>query len=284
MKSKFIFLFIVFFGFLNSNSQPFRVLTYNIRYDNPADGINNWENRKDSLIGQIKKFDPDIFGIQEGLNHQVEYLKSKFADFSFYGIGRDDGKTKGEYAGIFYKNERYTLLKSGSFWLSKTPSTPGIGWDAACIRICSYVYLLDSKTKQNIWVFNTHFDHVGKIAQLESSKLILNKIKELNVKNEAIILLGDFNMSVTSEAIKLISNTLQNTRTSTSNILCNTKFSYNGFGTTNEETQIDFIFVSKTKIKTNLFLMSNEQISETRYFSDHFPVLVDLEFISALKK
>lgn len=285
MKKIFTFIFVFILLTFLSNAQSIRVLTYNIRYNNAADSINRWDNRKYDLVQQIKNFTPDIFGIQEGLTEQVEFLKQQFTDFSFYGVGRDDGLTKGEFAGIFYNKQKFSLLKSGSFWLSQTPEKPSMGWDAVCIRICSYVLLEENDSKNKIWVFNTHFDHVGTKARMESAKLILKKIKELNPTNEALILMGDFNSGPESEAIEHISKNLLNTRFATKNILGKAKSSFNGFGAKDAvNEQIDFIFVNKNTLKTNIFLISDEKISENRYFSDHYPILVELEFITVRKK
>src|SRR4030042_3072997 len=119
-------------------AQEINVITYNIRFDNPGDGENRWDARKESLVRLLRDHDPDVFGIQEGLIHQVRYLDSILADYSFIGKGRDDGIDAGELCAVFYKKTRFALLQQGLFWLSETPGVPSRGWDAALNRLCVF--------------------------------------------------------------------------------------------------------------------------------------------------
>ena len=144
------------------SGQPLRVLTYNIRYDNPQDGENAWEKRRDFLCGQLEFYGPDVVGVQEALHHQLMYMNEKMPGFRYVGAGRDDGGTAGEYSAIFYRAGRLELLDSGTFWLSPTPEKPSKGWDAALNRVCTFALLRDTASGQTWWIFNTHFDHIGK--------------------------------------------------------------------------------------------------------------------------
>ena len=120
--------------------------TFNIRYDNPADSLNNWQYRKDNVAEFIKKQGIDIVGMQEVLYNQLEDLKSRLPEYAEVGVGREDGKTKGEYAPLFYKKDRFEVLDSNTFWLSQYPDSVGfIGWDGACTRIATWAKLKDKK-------------------------------------------------------------------------------------------------------------------------------------------
>ncbi|HEV7378676.1 MAG TPA: endonuclease/exonuclease/phosphatase family protein, partial [Dyadobacter sp.] len=137
------------------------VASYNLRYNNQGDGINAWPNRKENVKALIKYHEFDIFGVQEALAGQLKDV-AELNEFGYIGKGRDDGKEGGEHSAIFYKKDRFKLLKSGDFWLSETPEKPGKGWDATCCnRICSWGKFTDLQTKKDFYFFNVHFDHQG---------------------------------------------------------------------------------------------------------------------------
>lgn len=169
-------------------------MTYNIRYDNPGDGVNAWPNRKEKVVDLIKKYDPDVLGVQEALYHQLEYLADQLKDYKRIGVGRDDGKTKGEFSAIFYKKSRLKASKNGTFWLSPTPEVPGSkGWDAAITRIATWAYLKDKKSGKEFLMMNSHFDHRGDEARVKSAELIKKKIPELSHGMPALFS-GDLNI------------------------------------------------------------------------------------------
>ncbi len=121
--------------------------TFNIRYDNPADSLNNWKYRKDTVAAFIKANQLDIVGMQEVLHNQLEDLKQRLPEYAEVGVGREDGKTQGEYAPLFYRKDRFEALDSNTFWLSQYPDSVGfIGWDGACTRIATWAKLKDRKT------------------------------------------------------------------------------------------------------------------------------------------
>ena len=143
-------------GYGQSFSQTIKVVTYNIRYDNLGDGENRWAIRKDFLANQMKFCEPDVLGIQEGLSHQVNYLDSSLVNYSYVGVGRDDGETKGEYSAIFFNDKRFQLIDNSTFWLSGTPEKPSVGWDAAMERICTYALLKDQQTNGYLYGYSIH--------------------------------------------------------------------------------------------------------------------------------
>ncbi len=171
-----------------------RMMTYNIKFDDTRDSVNNWDRRKANVIGLLTYHAPALFGIQEGLHHQLEDIKSGLSEFDYVGVGRDDGKQNGEHSALFYDTKLFQLLRSGTFWLSKTSEVPSKDWDAALPRICTWAELKLKDSENTFFVFNTHFDHVGKVARQESIKVIIQKIKALAGENP-VVLMGDFNFT-----------------------------------------------------------------------------------------
>lgn len=180
---------------LASGAWPLYVGTYNIRNHNSDDDArgDRWENRCRVITEQINFEHPDVFGTQEVLHHQLGDLLDGLDGYGYIGVGRDDGKTAGEYAAIFYDKNRVALEEEGNFWLSETPDKPGLGWDAACIRICTWGRFRDLSNDSTFYFFNLHTDHVGVTARREAAKLVVNKIREIT-GGAPVILTGDFNV------------------------------------------------------------------------------------------
>lgn len=169
---------------------PIRAMTFNIRLDTAADGPNAWPHRQDMVADLIRYEAPDVVGLQEVLLHQKEMLEGALADYSFVGVGRDDGAETGEFSPLGWRTDRFDLVDSGTFWLSPTPELPGKGWDAAYPRIATWAMLRDRGSGQLIRVLNTHFDHVGFRAKLESAAALAQWVGRENMPT---IVLGDFN-------------------------------------------------------------------------------------------
>ncbi len=276
MKKIAFYLFLSLF-FVKTYSQDYKVMTYNIRYDNSWDTINHWKLRKEKIIEQISFYKPDILGIQEALHQPTIFLRNKLTGYGFVGVGREDGKTKGEYAPIFYNKTKWKLLKQDTFWLSKTPSKVSIGWDAALERICTYVLLQEKKTGKKIWVFNTHFDHQGAVARKESAKLLVNKINRLNTEKYPLILMGDFNSIPYSDPIRELSSHLDWKLRDNPELLFGPPATYNDFNTTKiPNVWIDYIFTKFLTIYSYAHL--DNRLNNTRYISDHFPVYATFSF------
>lgn len=259
-------------------AQDLQVMSYNIKYDNTSDSVNNWENRKTFLTSQLNYYDADIIGTQEGLHHQLEDIKAALDRYDYVGIGRDKGNTEGEYSAIFYNTQQVEVLKQGTFWLSPTSDKPSKGWDAALNRICTYALFKDKDTEHSFWVFNTHFDHKGETARLESSKLILQKINEVNTDNKAVVLTGDFNLTDQQEGIRIITSQMVDTHKAAGDNAFGPKGTFNGFHFEKPVTdKIDYVFISEGGFKVlKSGILSDSQ--DCKYPSDHFPVLVDLDF------
>ena len=192
MKKLLASLFFVFTT-LFTYGQQFHVASYNVRYANPADEQrgNGWSQRCPVICNQIAYESFDLVGMQEVLKSQFDDLSNRLSrDYGCIGVGRNDGKTSGEYAPIFYKKDRFILLDSGCFWLSETPDKPSVGWDAKYPRICSWAQLQDRNTGNTLYFLNTHFDHVGKQARKESACMIVKWIRRHSDCGETI-LVGD---------------------------------------------------------------------------------------------
>jgi endonuclease/exonuclease/phosphatase family metal-dependent hydrolase len=178
-----------------------KVMSFNIRYGTAKDGDDHWDKRKAFLVETIEAFEPDLLGTQETLGSQRDYLSQKLTKHSVFAAGRDDGKEKGEMAALYWRTDRFDKLDGGHFWLSTTPDKPGSkGWDAALPRMVTWVKLRDRQAKdaKPILFVNTHFDHLGRTARLESAKLMRAQIDKLG-KDHAVIVTGDFNAGEGSE-------------------------------------------------------------------------------------
>jgi endonuclease/exonuclease/phosphatase family metal-dependent hydrolase len=178
-----------------SDAPRLRVMSFNIRYGTAKDGDDRWELRRDMVLRTIRKFDPDLLGVQEALDFQCDELDKALDGYTFHGVGRDDGKRKGEFTGVFYKTGRFDRLGAGHFWLSETPDQPGSkNWDADLTRMASWVKLRDRKSpgEPPVLFVNTHWDHMGKRARFESAKVIRRKIGEMHPEG-AVVIVGDFN-------------------------------------------------------------------------------------------
>lgn len=159
---------------------PINVMSFNIRYDNPEDSLDNWKFRKDRAANAVRFYDVDVLGTQEVLHNQLEDLKQRLPEYGVVGVGREDGKEKGEYSALWYKKNRFDLLDSGYFWLSETPEVPGSkGWDGACERIASWAKLKDKTSGKEFFALNTHLDHVGVVARREGISLMLDRVKPI---------------------------------------------------------------------------------------------------------
>jgi endonuclease/exonuclease/phosphatase family metal-dependent hydrolase len=260
-----------------------RVLTYNIRYENPGDGANVWPNRREAMARYLAEMKPDLFGLQEAERQQSEYLASALPDYRWYGVGRDDGKQAGEGTPIFYRPDRLEAIESKTFWLSEKPEEPGSkSWDAALTRICSWIKFRDKQTRTTFFAFNTHFDHRGRQARLESAKLIRATIARI-AGDAPVVLLGDFNAQPQSEPYKALTTiepdgppALLDAREATQQPAAGPTGTWNGFTKIIDERRIDFIFVRGFEVAA--YRVDDPRV-ERRFVSDHLPVVAELQFV-----
>lgn len=262
--------------------QGLYVGTYNIRYENQGDYKkgNGWKQRCPVVCAQINFQHPDVLGTQEVLAEQLDDMKALLTDYDYIGVGRDDGKRKGEHTVIFYDRKTIRLLQQGHFWLSETPDKPGLGWDAACTRICTWGKFRSRKAGKTFYFFNLHMDHVGIVARRESAKLVVNRIKEI-AKGAPVILTGDFNVDQKDEIYSIFTSSgLLKDSYEHSKQRFAENGTFNGFNPDRKtDSRIDHVFVSpcfnvmRYGILTNCYWSDNEN----RLPSDHYPVFVRLE-------
>lgn len=271
-----LFFLLVLMGALFANAQNMNIVSYNIRLNTPSDGINAWPNRVEMVTGLLQFHEADIFGLQEAMYGQITDIAGKMPEFSWIGVGRDDGKTAGEFCPVFYNNQKFKLLESGSFWLSETPEKPGLGWDAACNRVCTWAKFKTKKGGKTFLVMNTHFDHMGKVAREKSAELILQKIKEIVKKQEMpVFLTGDFNLTPESKPIELIKQSLNDSREVSLMPPYGPTGTFNAFDHNHPlDDRIDYIFVNGKPRVLKYGVLTDAR--ENRYPSDHLPVFIEV--------
>ncbi len=195
-----------------STDSTLRVMTFNIRYNNPDDGEHAWPHRKERVASVIRFHEADLVGVQEALKDQIEDLETLLPAYAWIGVGRGDGAAAGEFSPIFFRKDRFELVEQATFWLSETPEVVGSqGWDAALPRIVTWGRFRDKRTGTAFFLFNTHFDHRGAQARTESARLLLEKIDAL-AGDAPVIVTGDFNVVPTTEAYRVMAAGLEDAR------------------------------------------------------------------------
>jgi endonuclease/exonuclease/phosphatase family metal-dependent hydrolase len=254
-------------------SQSINIITYNIRYATEKDGVNAWSKRKDNVKALVKFYDADLLCTQEALAEQYDFLLEN-SDFEAVGAGRDDGKRKGEFSPIYFNKNRFSKKDGGVFWLSQTPDVPSKGWDAMFNRVCTWVRLYDKLNKKEFLVFNTHYDHVGVQARIESAKLIKQKIQEIAPKLP-VVYTGDLNVTPETDAIATIKSFLSDSKEVSMEAPYGPEGTFNGFKFDSPlKDRIDYIFVNKGFKVLKYAVLSDSK--NQRYFSDHLPVFAKL--------
>ena len=259
-----------------------RVMTFNIRYDNPADGINSWSSRKPLIEETIGHESLDFICLQEVLNNQLKDLEKMLPGYGHIGVGRDDGKAGGEAVPVFYLAAGFKLMDNGTFWLSQnTDDTGSIGWDAALPRICTWGKFLDKSSGMEFYILNTHLDHMGDTARTESARLILDFInKETN--DLPVILTGDFNSSAKDDPYLILTNPdngLSDACLSVNKPEGCVEGTFNGFGRQKDPERIDMVYF-KGGWKVVSYKVLNIKDGEM-FISDHWPVLAEFKVQSS---
>lgn len=258
-------------------AQQMNIVSFNIRYNNPDDGINSWPNRIEMVTGLLNFHDPDIFGLQEALIDQIEDIQINLPEYEWFGVGRDDGEKAGEFSPVFFKKSKFILLKKGNFWLSENCEKPGLGWDAACNRIVSWGKFQSKVTGKQFIVFNTHFDHQGDEARKNSAYLIRDKIKEISGKQGLpVILTGDFNLAPESEPIKLIKKFMKDSREVSKTPPYGPVGTFTSFKwDAPMKIRIDYIFTQGGIDVLKYAVLTDAK--NQRFPSDHLPVFVKVQ-------
>lgn len=262
----------------SQRSSEIRVMTFNIRLSprEDFDGDNCWNNRREAVIRMISESKPDLFGIQEGIIHQVNYMDENLPEYGRYGVCRDDGLERGEANAIFWRKDRFEVVQCDTYWLSETPDTVSLGWDGACRRIVTWAQLRDLESGCDVWFFNTHFDHVGKVAREEAGKLIMERMKSLVPEGDPVFLTGDFNANWDNPILGPIREMLQECRETA--VVTDNRNTFNNWGKVpfeGEDEIIDHIFYRGAKAEKYELLTGDYGAA---FISDHWPVLGTFKF------
>ena len=279
-KTVLILISLVILGVTIAGARsPLRVMTFNIRYNEPRDNENAWPNRKEKAAGVIRFHKADIVGVQEALIGQLKDLEVLLPDFTWCGAGRDDGMEKGEFSAILYRKGRFKLLDSKTTWLSETPLVAGSkGWGAHYARVITWAKFYDRVTKKTFFHLNTHFDHEIERSRQESARIMLKQASELPGKLPFIIT-GDFNTVEDSEPYRILTaagNHIKDAGHSSLNPNFGPTSTFNAFGPLQPKRKIDYIFVRDDVIVTEHGVLADQW--DGLWASDHLPVLAEISF------
>ena len=282
---KFLIVFTLFT--LQSFLSAFEIdaVAFNIRFDNPKDGENAWPNRKEMVGKWIESESPDVIGLQEALRHQINDIKKVATAYSEYGVGRDDGKSRGEHCTILYLKKRFTLDKKdcGTFWFSDTPEKiASKSWGNEIPRICTWARLIHKKTGKGFYLYNVHYDHQSQSSRIGASNLIIERISNRKQSNEPIILMGDFNAAEKNPAITVFKKEPLKLVDTFRVVKPDEKMvkTFHGFrGGSFMGGKIDHVFIlpKTAKVRSAEIVRFNK---DKRYLSDHYPVRAKLSFVT----
>lgn len=250
-----------------------KVISYNIRFVNKKDGANIWQNRAKASPAMIRDYAPDVFGVQEALAVQLEYLDDKLPHYSFVGVGREDGKKKGETMAIFYNTRKVRLLDWGTYWLSETPDKPSRGWDADCKRTATWTLMEMKDSGRKFFYVNTHLDHRGDVAQQKGLELIVEHIAAMNPEELPMILTGDFNVTPEDPVLGGLNTKMLDARKTA--LKTDSRATFNAWG--KSASIIDYIYHSGFS-ECAEFETIVRQYKGVLYISDHYPIVARLIF------
>ncbi|HUX58856.1 MAG TPA: endonuclease/exonuclease/phosphatase family protein [Bacteroidales bacterium] len=281
MKKHFSYFIIIFFCVFagcsrDSEKNAIKIMTFNVRYDTPQDSVNAWPNRARQVYNFIKSEKPDILGMQEVLLSQFEALDSVLTEYTSTGVGRDDGAKGGEMNPVFFRKERFDLVRTITFWLSDTPDTPGSkGWGASLPRIVTWMELVDKNSHKHFFYFNTHFAHDSDSARIESSKILLKEVNKI-ASGFPFIITGDFNMPPTSMGYAILTGPDESVPLIKDSYVISEKrpsgpiHTFNGFSDKPGSRRIDYIFVKRGMKVLNYSTVVKKE--KGVFISDHWPV------------
>lgn len=250
-------------------------MSYNIRLGVGNDGTNSWQFRAPATDAMLKAQKPDVFGVQEAYDFQVEFIQEYCRDYKSVGVGRDNGKKEGEHMSIFWNKKTVSCIKWGTFWLSETPNEPSMGWDAACRRTATWALMKDKKTGRKFYFVNTHLDHVGKEAQKKGLQLIVDRIQSINPQGYPMVLTGDFNITPDNAALTELDKRMQSARKIADKT--DKRNTFNGWSVKPSDKIIDYIYVSGFSACPE-YRTVTEKYAERPFVSDHYPIFARLVF------
>ena len=250
------------------------VMSYNIRNGEAKDGTNSWIYRAGASVEMLEDQNPDIFGVQEAYDYQVRLLTEFPGTYKSIGVGREDGKTEGEFMSIFYRKDAFKVMKWGTFWLSETPEKPSLGWDAACRRTATWALLKHKKSGKKFFYVNTHLDHVGWEARRKGLALIVDRIAAINPKGLPMVLTGDFNMTPERPEFEELNKRMKSARETA--VITDHKATFHNWGKENTAV-IDYIYYSGFSA-CEKFETITKGYMDRKFVSDHYPVKAILVF------
>lgn len=259
----------------HKESRIIKVMSYNIRLGSGKDGNNSWEFRRPATIEMIKDQAPDIFGVQEALSYQLDYINANCRKYASVGFGREDGRSAGEHMSIYWNRKSIKMLKWGTFWLSETPEVPSKGWDARYKRTATWALMQDRKSGKRFYFVNTHLDHRGKEAQKNGLKLIVDRIDTINPEGYPMILTGDFNINPDNPALAHLDSVMESTRNVA--LKTDTHNTFNGWSDVPNGRIIDYIYFKRFN-KCLEYQTVNKQYLDIPFVSDHYPITALLVF------
>lgn len=252
---------------------PVRLMTFNLRYDNRGDGANRWELRRDAVGAFLSERQPDIVGVQEALRGQLDDLRARLPGYEEVGVGRDDGKTRGEYSALLVRTSRFAVVESGTFWLSDTPETPGSrSWGNDIPRICTRVSLRD-EAGGRLTVFNAHFDHVSQPSREKSAALIRDRAAAVE---GPCVLMGDWNATSVNPAVKVLLMAGWRDAFVLAAPAGDPGGTFHAFHGGGDGPRIDHLLV-RDPVKVRSYRIHREPVSG-RVLSDHHPVAMEIEW------
>lgn len=275
---KYIFIFLMLFQMqAKADDNLFKIMTYNIRYNAEKDyeSGDGWDGRKARLVQFLKYHDAEIIGLQEVTSGQLQYLETELSEYKFIGVGRDDGKSGGEHTPIFWKKGKYELLEGNTFWLSETPDMPSKSWDAALNRIVTWAKFKRTDSGEEFYIFNTHFDHKGEIARLNSAELVTRKVNEIAGSTPAVIM-GDFNIHPDWEPYEVLTREFKEAYTVSETPPYGPEGTSSGFEVCSDKAlfRIDMMF-----IHGDIKILNYANLTDSynkKYLSDHLPVISEI--------
>lgn len=267
----------------DSDKEALKVMTFNIRYDNPRDSANAWPNRVPVVCNFLKSEKPDLIGMQEVLYQQYQVLDSALSDYGSVTAGRTDGLKAGEMNPVFYRKERFELIRTKTFWLSETPEVAGsMAWGAGLPRIVTWVELADKTTDRHFFFFNTHFAHDSDSARTRSSMLLLTKADSI-ASTFPIIITGDLNMLPTGKGYSILTGPyesvplLRDTYDLSEQAPEGPVYTFNGFSDKPGTGRIDYVLV-----RDGMRVLQHKTIIRKEkgiFLSDHWPVIATILLI-----
>lgn len=276
MKKLFYTLAIAAFTLMSiacNRTSEIKVMSYNIRLSSgtiKADSIYHWEHRKEASLNLMHEENPTVFGLQEACPDQMDYMVENLPEYGYIGVGRDDGKRKGEFMSIFYKKDEVEFIDGGTFWLSETPDEVSKGWDAACFRTCTWALLKKKDTGKKFVYMNTHLDHMGKVAREESIKLIVERAEKLTGGKLPVFITADFNSPTSNAIFKPMQEAMLDARVEAP--VTDDRGTLNCWGTTPPGVVIDHVFYRGAEAQK--FEVLRDKDYGAPYVSDHYPVML----------